>query len=260
MQTSEYWAHPSTQGPEGADVDSFEFGEFPSYSNGNMPGEEAPIQDNTFDPENQLGIAKSGGTEIPPPVHVESLNPSPGATQSSAQMIDSSGVEDPHPREQSMKDFFEYLFGSKGKRDTGNWLDLLATSLNWWLLDFAFYLLNVNSAHIIPNMFATPDFQAPYAKMFTNEWHTLVATSVGAVLGGAIAVKMMNKFSRKKIQMWGFWVLGFLFLLLGILYITMLGRGGVAVIVTVYVLCQLVFNIGQYPRAVGSIQLTNCHP
>ena len=248
MQTSEYWIHSSNQGPEGADVGSLEFEEISSGYNGNVPGEEAPIQDGTLDSENSIGAATSNDAawvEFQPAIHFESLSSQPGAMQNSNQVTANSGVEDPRPREQSIKDFSEYLFGTKGKRDTGNWPDLLATSLNWWLLDFAFYLLNVNSAHIVPDMFATPEFQAPYAEMFTNEWHTLVATSIGAVLGGAIAVKIMNSFSRKKIQLWGFWVLGFLFLLLGILYITMLGRGGVAAIVTVYVLCQLVFNIGQ---------------
>lgn len=216
-----------------------------------MPGEEAPVQDSNSNLENPVGAATSNGTawiEFSPSVHAESQNPPPGAMpnmQNSAQMTDISGAEDPHPREQSIKDFSEYLFGSKGKRNAGNWPDLLATSLNWWLLDFAYYLLNVNSAHIVPNMFATPKFQAPYAAMFTNQWHTLVATSIGAVLGGAIAVKIMNNFSRKKIQMWGFVALTLLFLVLGILYITMLGRGGVGVIVTVYVLCQLAFNVGQ---------------
>ena len=241
MQTSEYWIHSSTQGPEGSDVGSVELEDFSaSY----VPGEEAPVQDNALNHQNSIGAVSlndAAWAGIQPSGHFDPLNLPPAAMQNGGQ------IEDPHPREQSIKDFSEYLFGAKGRRDTGNWQDLLATSLNWFLLDFAFYLLNVNSAHLVPNMFATPRLQAPFATMFTNEWHTLVAISIGAVLGGVIAIKIMNNFSRKKIQMWGFWVLGFLFLLLGILYITMLGRNGVAAIVTVYVLCQLVFNIGQYP-------------
>ena len=199
--------------------------------------------------ENALGAATSNGTawiELPQPsVHAEPLYHPPGVMQSSPQMTVNADVEDPHPREQSVQDFSEFLFGSKGKRNGGNWPDLLATSLNWWLLDFAFYVLNVNSAHIVPAIFATPDFQAPFAEMFTNEWHTLVATSIGAVLGGAIAIKIMNDFSRRTIQIWGFMALGCLFLPLGILFITLLGRNGVAAIVVVYVLCQLAFNLGQ---------------
>lgn len=245
MQTSEYWIHSSSQGPEGGDGSSLELGEI---SSGYMPGEGAPIQDNPLNPQNSNGTATSNDgawAEFQPSGHFDSLNLPPGAMQNDAHTTVSTGFEDPHPREQSIKDFSEFLFGTKGKRDAGNWQDLLATSLNWFLLDFAFYLLNVNSAHLVPDMFATPRLQAPYATMFTNEWHTLIATSIGAVLGGVIAIKIMNNFSRKKIQMWGFWVLGFLFLLLGILYVTMLGPNGVAAIVTVYVLCQLVFNIGQ---------------
>lgn len=247
MQTSEYWIHSSIQGLEGGDVGSLELEDI---SAGYMSGEEAPIQDNVLNHMNSIGAATSNeaaSAEIQPPVHLDSLDLQPEMVPNGAQMAGSSRFEDPHPREQSIKDFSEYLFGTKGKRNTGNWQDLLAASLNWFLLDFAFYLLNVNSAHLVPDMFATPRQQPPFATMFTNEWHTLVATSIGAILGGAIAIKIMNNFSRKKIQMWGFWVLGLLFLLLGILYITILERGGVAAIVTIYVLCQLVFNMGQYP-------------
>lgn len=152
--------------------------------------------------------------------------------------------EDPQPQEQSLRDFRKFLFGDQKSAKKGNWTDLLATSLNWALFDFSFFLLGVNSSRLIPNMFRTGDTSA-YQRLFTNGWHTLVATCIGAVLGGAIAVKIMNNFSRKKIQTWTFLVLAFLFIVVGVLYVTLLNTNASAVIVAVYVICQLVFNIGK---------------
>lgn len=151
--------------------------------------------------------------------------------------------EDPQPQEQSLRDFRIFLFGDQ-KSAKGNWTDLLATSLNWALFDFSFFILGVNSSRLIPNMFRTSDTSA-YQRLFTNGWHTLVATCIGAVLGGAIAVKIMNNFSRKRIQTWSFLVLAFLFIVVGVLYVTLLNTDASAVIVAVYVICQLVFNIGK---------------
>lgn len=247
MQSSEYWAQSSSQDSEGAEIGNLELEIFPSYSDENIAGEEGTIQNTHFQPENPPGA--SSGTawiEFPSSVHAESLSHPPVGLQHTTQMTVGSEVEeDPHPREQSLQDFSEYLFGKKGKRNAGNWPDLLATSLNWCLLDFSFYLLNVNST-IVSAIFVTPKDQAPHAVIYTNEWHALVATSIGAVLGGAIAIIIMNNFSRKKIQMWSFLALGCLFLLLGVLFITEVGRGAVAAVVALYILCQLAFNIGPY--------------
>ncbi len=251
LKTSEYWALPSTDDPENADGDSLGTARTAGSafsSNVNVPGDDTSGQNHDpvqHHPPNASTSTGNDWVDYLPSGPVEPLDPVPGAPENGVPITQGRGLEDPHPQEQSIKDFSRFLFGTKGKRDTGNWLDLAATSLNWGILDFAFYLLNVNSAHIVPDMFATPDSQAPYAEMFSNSWHTLVAQSIGAVLGGAIAIKIMNNFSRKKIQMWGFLALALLFMVLGVLYITMLGSSGVAVIIAIYVLCQLTFNIGQ---------------
>lgn len=152
--------------------------------------------------------------------------------------------EDPQPQEQSLYDFRIFLFGDQKGSKKGNWTDLFATSLNWALFDFSFFILGVNSSRLIPNMFRANNASA-YQRLFNNGWHTLIATCIGAVLGGAIAIKIMNNFSRRKIQMWAFLVLAALFIVVGVLYVTLLTRDASAVIVVVYVICQLVFNIGK---------------
>lgn len=157
---------------------------------------------------------------------------------------DTMMYEDPHPQEQSRRDFWKYLFGSKEQGIQGNWTDLFATSVSWMSLDFAFYLLGVNSSRLIPDMFNTPVIQGPYQTLIGNEWHTIVATSIGALLGGAVAIYVMNKFSRKRLQMWGFIALAVFFGAEGILYITQLGKDGHEVILAIYVFCQFFFNLG----------------
>lgn len=171
-------------------------------------------------------------------------DPSLGVPQAENTMM----YEDPHPQEQSLSDFRKYLFGSREQGIEGNWTDLLATSVSWMSLDFTFYLLGVNSSRLIPDMFNTPVIQGPYQTLIGNEWHTIVATSIGAVLGGATAIYVMNKFSRKKLQMWGFIALAMFFGVEGILYITLLGKDGHEVIIVIYVFCQFFFNLGQYSR------------
>lgn len=168
--------------------------------------------------------------------------------------------EDPDPREQSFRDFWRFFFSE------GNWTDLFATSFNWMLLDFTFFLLGVNSGKIIPSMFNTPSTQGTYSKLLDGEWHSMVATSIGAVLGGAIAIKVMNKtkrgastvqllgdcmtihlkynLSRKDLQTIGFLVLAVLFPIVGALYLYLLGTSAVAWIVVLYVLCHLFYNLG----------------
>jgi Sugar (and other) transporter len=141
-----------------------------------------------------------------------------------------NAFEDPHPREQSFGDFYKFFWTER------NWTDLFGTAVNWMLLDFSFYLLGVNSSRIVPTMFGTPIPQGPYSKLITNGWHTMVATSIGAVLG----------YSRRNIQMWGFFILAGLFVLIGILYVLLLQTGSRPVIIVIYVSCQLFFNIGKF--------------
>lgn len=226
IETSEYWPLPANQGTLAvADADSIQLEQVPPIAGGDVIDEEAPTQ---------CGAPFSPSMQKPEMTQLESQT-------------------------QSLEDFRAYLFGTKGLRMQGNWTDLAGTSLAWMLLDFSFYLLGVNSARLVPDMFKKPKMpnmpdvsgdKTPYDLIFNRSWHGLVATSIGAVLGGAIAIKIMNNFSRKNIQMWSFLVLGILFVIMGILYIKTLETSGAVVIVAVYVLCQLTFNIGMHLRGV----------
>lgn len=220
MQTRDYW--PTASDPDGQDDDSIQLEEVTDHG-ASTTDEESHIQE---------GVQPGFLLKAPSQTHDDSI---------------SVNYEDPSPREQSLKDFRNFLFGAEGSWTKGNWTDLFAASLNWMLFDFTYYMLGVNSSRLVPNIFKEQVLQnqGPYSKLIKNEWHTLVATSIGAVLGGAIAIKIMSKFSRKKIQMWCFLALATFFVVLGVLYVTLLETSGAAVIVAIYVICQFLFNVGK---------------
>lgn len=198
----------------------------PANSNATLPG--------------HAGQALDGFIALEPPARDLPVGPIGPVSQTQTMVVRANEFEDPHPPEQSVRDFIKFFWIE------GNWTDLLATSLNWMLLDFTFYLLGVNSARIIPSMFSTPKAQPPFPYLVSNEWHTLVATSIGAVLGGAVAIKIMNNFSRRIIQMWSFLILSMLFVVVGALYVKLLNTTAAVWIVAVYVLCQFFFNAGEF--------------
>ena len=174
--------------------------------------------------------------ELGPPAQNLPSNPIP---QVEVQMVESS--ENPHQIKASRKDFYKFLFTD------GNWTDLFATSMDWLLLDFAFYLLTVNTSKLVPGMFGQRggEDQTPYQVLISNERHIMISTSIGAVLGGAIAIKVLNSFSRRKTQMWGFIVLAALLVVVGTLYVTLINSEARVTIIVLYALCQLFFNIGK---------------
>ena len=151
-------------------------------------------------------------------------------------------LEDPHPSQASRADLYRYLFTD------GNWTDLFATSVNWMLLDFTFYLLGVNSSSFVPRMFGQPpnDTLPPYNWLISNERHIMESTSIGALIGSAIAIVAMHLYSRRKIQVWGFLILGGLFIIVGALYVTLPSTNAHVAIVVFYGICQLFYNLGMF--------------
>ena len=162
------------------------------------------------------------------------------ATNSVGPMVQE--LEDPHPSQASRADLYKYLFTD------GNWTDLFATSVNWMLLDFTFYLLGVNSSSFVPRMFgqASNDTLPPYSWLINNERHIMESTSIGALIGSAIAIVAMHLFSRRRIQVWGFLILGGLFIIVGALYITLPSTNAHVAIVVFYGICQLFYNLGTF--------------
>ncbi len=234
MHTRDYWPARSSDA-ESNDFDSIQLEDHPP---------EVARSSNEEATQTHSAITISGnptnGTTLRPVatgLPVDSVN---SVSQTPSIIARTNDFEDPHPREQSFSDFVNFFWNE------GNWTDLFATSLNWMLLDFTFYLLGVNSSRIVPSMFkgSDPIKRTPLQLLLDNEWHTLVATSIGAILGGALAIKIMNNNSRRVIQMWSSIVLAFLFVVVGALYITVLETAAASIVV-VYVLCQFFYNAGE---------------
>ena len=148
--------------------------------------------------------------------------------------------------------FFAYL-----RRDR-NWVDLFATSINWMLLDFTFYLLGVNSSSFVPTLFGENNGRdrPPYSLLIDEERHIMESSSVGALLGSLAAIAIMflrsskpflrNFNSPRKVQIWGFLSLAPLFVIVGALYVTLPTTNAHAAIVFFYQLCNLFFNLGTF--------------
>ena len=171
-------------------------------------------------------------------LHGQALFEDP-ATNSVGPMVED--LEDPHPSRASRADLYKYLFTD------GNWTDLFATAVNWMLLDFTFYLLGVNSSSFVPTMFGqNPGNELPpYSWLISNERHILESTSIGALVGSAVAIFAMHLYSRRRIQVWGFLILGGLFIVVGALYVTLRRTNAHAAIVVLYGICQLFYNLGK---------------
>ena len=158
----------------------------------------------------------------------------------------------PDPQQGWFGAFFAYL-----GRDW-NWVDLFATSVNWMLLDFTFYLLGVNSSSFVPILFGenTGPESPTYSLLIDEERHIMESSSVGALLGSLAAIAIMllrssrpflkNFNSPRKVQMWGFVSLAPLFVIVGALYVTLPRTRAHVAIVVFYQLCNLFFNLGGF--------------
>ena len=136
-----------------------------------------PLQSDDHDEDSIQEIPAHRASTIDDESDIRDRSPPEFLPKAPSQIDDATNpasFEDPSPREQSLKDFRKFLFGAEGSWTKGNWTDLFATSLNWMLFDFTFYLLGVNSSRLIPNMFKEPESQGPYPTLIDNEWHTLV--------------------------------------------------------------------------------------
>ncbi|KAF2463558.1 MFS general substrate transporter [Lindgomyces ingoldianus] len=129
--------------------------------------------------------------------------------------------------------------------EEGNWRYLLGTSLSWLFLDFAFYGLGLSSPTIVRHIWQDPKAGRDhvYSSLKGNSLHTLVMVSIGAIIGGAVMIKVIKYASPKVIQFWGFLVLFALFIVTGSAWTKLLesSRSGLIVL---YVLCQIAFNLG----------------
>lgn len=150
------------------------------------------------------------------------------------------------------KGFFKWLF------EGSNFKDLFATSFNWMLLDFTFYLLGVNSSAFIPTLFGESNGKdrRPYPELIAEERHIMEASTAASLVGGLCAITLMRFRSSKpffrlfnsprRVQIWGFGALAILFIIVGAMYIRLPTTRHHVAIVFFYALAQFCFDLGEH--------------
>ncbi|KAG0648410.1 Inorganic phosphate transporter [Hyphodiscus hymeniophilus] len=144
----------------------------------------------------------------------------------------------------------------------GNLKYLLGTSVTWFLLDLAFYGLGINNPRVIAQIWSSkpvnvtaanhvPDWQNPsdpnetiYEVLKQDGVRSIITISVGSMLGSIIFIKMINYVPRKAWLYWSFIGLAVLFAVVGGTYFKAANSNLHALTIVLYVLCQLLFNLG----------------
>jgi PHS family inorganic phosphate transporter-like MFS transporter len=161
----------------------------------------------------------------------------------------------------------------------GNIRYLSATSICWFLLDFAFYGLGINNPRVIAaiwrptsqiansnwpgNQTSTPydnisnvtlpDFENPYdpgtniyRELFDNARQYVITVSIGSMLGSIFLLFFINYWSRRRFLIASFAILSGLFLATGVILHFLEFESAHFVIIIFYMLCQFYFNFGMY--------------
>jgi PHS family inorganic phosphate transporter-like MFS transporter len=201
-----------------------------------------------------LPLSQSASTH---PIPDYSSQPGPikagGNQLRAAQPITNQGsIRQPHPF--SISQLKQYFITE------GNWRYLAACSICWFCLDFAFYGLSIGNPRIIAQMWASahtvnataiPEWKNPsnpdlsiYDTLYQDGWHYLITTCIGSLLGSLILIKIVDYVPRKAVLAWSFWGLFTMFIVVGASYFSTVYTDRHSVIITLYVLLQLLFNLG----------------
>ncbi len=93
---------------------------------------------------------------------------------------------------------------------------LLATSVTWFVLDVAFYGVNLNASIIIEAIGFSEDISGDvWNSLFKNALGNIIIALLGTVPGYWVSVFLIDKIGRKTIQLIGFAALTILFIVLG---------------------------------------------
>ena len=166
------------------------------------------------------------------------------------------------PPKASCKDAKDYFITQ------GNWRHLVGTAGAWMLLDLSFYGLGLNSPQIVTGIYngclspsnipiwdldPTRESEESARQMFMNNASDYIEiVSIGAIAGSVIFVFLINAFSRRKLQISGFLLLFVVFSAIGAILVA-IGvdhTGSRGAVQAFYVLCQVLFNLGEILRPV----------
>ena len=145
----------------------------------------------------------------------------------------------------------------------GNWRTLLATSLGWFLLDFATFTLSLNEAPTLSKLWYGPTvvFKDPktwdsntvnpnasiFSILIENSVHRLVITVTPSCTGSILLILFITRLNRKMLNWVSFLVTGILLVITGITLLKTIGSQCWGVNVLLFALVKLSHAFGTAP-------------
>jgi MFS transporter, PHS family, inorganic phosphate transporter len=148
--------------------------------------------------------------------------------------------------------------------DEGNWRYLAATSLCWFMLDFAYFGIQISNPQLLAKLFArtnpgpTPSNYPSWASepalsysansivdvIQRDSKRAIIATCIGSIVGSLLLIGLIPYISRRKLLIWSFIGLGLLIATTGGSYLATFGHKSYPVTLVLFILCQFLFNLG----------------
>jgi len=121
---------------------------------------------------------------------------------------------------------------------------LLGCALSWFLLDLAFYGLNLNQSIVLEAIgYGEKENQTPYDSIWNKALGNLIIAGIGTVPGYWVSVLLIEKIGRKPIQLTGFAVIGICLTVIAIWFHKIIDYSKTLFFV-IYIICQFFFNFG----------------
>ncbi|ELR07480.1 hypothetical protein GMDG_08449 [Pseudogymnoascus destructans 20631-21] len=211
-----------------------------------QPGASFPTADDDSSRPNGLAaVAPSGTAPTPPP---------PGRRRRIRRRLNIHHLPT-HPNPFSYAELKRYFWTE------GNYRTLAGTALTWFLLDLAFYGLGINNPRTIARLWSSkrvevveeliPSWANPadvgigiYETLRLDGVRAIITDAAGSLVGSAVLIKAINYVPRRAWLVWSFAGMGVLFAVIGGSYFRAVDTDLHALVITLYVLVQLLFNLG----------------
>ncbi|GAB5587936.1 hypothetical protein Unana1_02836 [Umbelopsis nana] len=112
-----------------------------------------------------------------------------------------------------------------------------------FLMDIAFYGINLNQSIILSQIGFAPKGLSPWETLFKQALGNLILSVLGALPGYIVTVFTVEKLGRKPIQYLGFFIVGVLFIILGAAW-NPIHSVNVALFIVLFAIIQFFFNFG----------------
>lgn len=152
-------------------------------------------------------------------------------------VVDKKSLENAQKKPSQMKIFREYF---------GRWKNakvLIGTAGSWFLLDIAFYGINLNQSVVLQTIgFAKGS--TPWETLFKAAIGNVIISALGFLPGYWFTIAFVDKMGRKPIQLMGFAVNTVLFLILAVAFDPLTKNASGAGFIVLFALTQFFSNFG----------------